>query len=676
MEMIRNASSLRKRNHEHLTSLKIVGVGWDMTAISNRRDDVISKLVPGGALGLAHLSDEALLANTRRLVGKSNELLAALLAHLAEVEARGVHRTRRCSSLYTYCIYELRFSEDAAARRSSAARLVKQFPPLLDAIANGELHLTGLLLIGPHLTPDNHVAVLGRAKFRTKKELGKLVRDLNPLPQVPDRIEPLGPATLRALRNPTWEEYVTSLAPQIRELPLGERPCDWVDDADVATEVESLGGAHRTVARGAVVVETVATRSNAGTGDAPRMTNGAERATEGAGQLTKSAEQATETVLLPVGPIPRDLPPVTGPQHYQVQFSTIEEHAQLIERAKALLARSHPGVTLGELHLEAMKLLVASLEKRRFAVTSRPQRHAPARHRNESPTQKSGATHESKAISPPRQRGNETGKHQREREREREASDIAPLGGEETNMDAAAALYQRGDETADVSTPRQRGNETSKHQREREREASDIAPLGDEETNMDGAAALCQRGDETADVSTPRQRGNETSKHQRDAVDVAALDGEATNADAEWPRQRGGETSRREPEIVEIEESAEEGGDLVSPRRCGELGASRRSRYVPAVERREVYRRDDGRCTFVDTRGERCRETRYLELHHLQPFARNGGSVAANLALRCAAHNALAAEEDFGRRLVMAHRDSPRHEAFARQPLAILEEKD
>ena len=213
-----------------------------MTAIFRGRDDMISPLTPGGDIALAELSDDELLANTRRLVGRSNQLLAALLVHLAEVEVRGAHRTRRCASLYTYCIYELRFSEDAAARRSAAARLVKQFPLLFSAIADGELHLTGLLMIGPHLTPENHVEVLGRAKFRTKKELGRLVRELCPLPQVPDRIEPLGPQLRKTLRGPTWEEYVSARAPRVRELPVGERPCDWtnVDDAiDEATSAES-----------------------------------------------------------------------------------------------------------------------------------------------------------------------------------------------------------------------------------------------------------------------------------------------------------------------------------------------------------------------------------------------------------------------------------------------------
>jgi hypothetical protein len=178
---------------------------------------------------LAGLSDAELLTATRRLVGRSNQLLASLLAHLAEVEARGIHRARACASLYTYCIYELRFSEDEAFRRVSAARLVRRFPALLDAIAAGELHLTGLLMLGPHLTPDNLAEVLALAKHRTKKELARLVRSLDPLPEVPSRIEPLGPAPSRLFSPaPTWSQSVRALNP-IRELEPGARPRDWMD---------------------------------------------------------------------------------------------------------------------------------------------------------------------------------------------------------------------------------------------------------------------------------------------------------------------------------------------------------------------------------------------------------------------------------------------------------------
>ena len=97
------------------------------------------------------------------------------------------------------------------------------------------------------------------------------------------------------------------------------------------------------------------------------------------------------------------------------------------------------------------------------------------------------------------------------------------------------------------------------------------------------------------------------------------------------------------------------------------LTPRRRGRYVPAAERREVFERDGGRCSYADSHGARCRETRYLELHHLTPFAQGGANLAANLSLRCAAHNALAAEEDFGRELIEQKRGQVRHESLAAQ---------
>jgi hypothetical protein len=57
-----------------------------------------------------------------------------------------------------------------------------------------------------------------------------------------------------------------------------------------------------------------------------------------------------------------------------------------------------------------------------------------------------------------------------------------------------------------------------------------------------------------------------------------------------------------------------------------------------------------------------------LELHHLQPFAQGGANLASNLTLRCAAHNALAAEEDFGPEYIQHKRDHARHESLAAQP--------
>jgi hypothetical protein len=75
------------------------------------------------------------------------------------------------------------------------------------------------------------------------------------------------------------------------------------------------------------------------------------------------------------------------------------------------------------------------------------------------------------------------------------------------------------------------------------------------------------------------------------------------------------------------------------------------SRHVPSAVKREVWARDRGQCAFVGGAG-RCRETGFLEYHHVVPFAAGGVTNPANLELRCRAHNALEADQWFGPLLV------------------------
>ena len=72
------------------------------------------------------------------------------------------------------------------------------------------------------------------------------------------------------------------------------------------------------------------------------------------------------------------------------------------------------------------------------------------------------------------------------------------------------------------------------------------------------------------------------------------------------------------------------------------------SRYIAAAVRREVYARDEGRCTFVAADGTRCSETCGLEFHHEVPFGQGGGSTASNVRIVCRAHNLFQAELDYG----------------------------
>ncbi len=292
--------------------------------------------------GFEHLSDEHLHASVRAWVGRTNVALAALLAHLGEVESRGIYRNKACASLHIYCVYVLRFSEDAAYRRAKAARFVKKFPALVDAVQSGELHLTGLLLLGPHLTDANLRDVLARAKHRTKREIEKLVRQLDPLPDVPARVEPLGPRPPGQCRN-TWENYVTSFCP-VRNLRPGERPRDWVQDD--ATSSADVGIANDDAA--------------------------------------------------PPSAVP-DAPP--EPQRYSIQFTASEEYVALLEEARDLLSHAEPGRSIEAIHLRAMRGLVEQLRKKRKGDVRNPRQR-----KSESSTSESGSTGAQTAPGNPRQR--------------------------------------------------------------------------------------------------------------------------------------------------------------------------------------------------------------------------------------------------------------------------------
>jgi hypothetical protein len=60
-----------------------------------------------------------------------------------------------------------------------------------------------------------------------------------------------------------------------------------------------------------------------------------------------------------------------------------------------------------------------------------------------------------------------------------------------------------------------------------------------------------------------------------------------------------------------------------------------------------MWQRDGGRCAFNGAHG-RCTETRFLEYHHVVPFAEGGEASVSNIELRCRAHNQYEAGLWFG----------------------------
>jgi hypothetical protein len=74
------------------------------------------------------------------------------------------------------------------------------------------------------------------------------------------------------------------------------------------------------------------------------------------------------------------------------------------------------------------------------------------------------------------------------------------------------------------------------------------------------------------------------------------------------------------------------------------------SRHVPNAVKSAVWQRDQGRCAFVGTTGQRCAERNFLEYHHIEPYALGGAATAGNISLRCRRHNTFEAEMLFGPR--------------------------
>jgi hypothetical protein len=70
--------------------------------------------------------------------------------------------------------------------------------------------------------------------------------------------------------------------------------------------------------------------------------------------------------------------------------------------------------------------------------------------------------------------------------------------------------------------------------------------------------------------------------------------------------------------------------------------------HVPAAVRREVWSRDDGKCTWPLDSGGICGSTLRLEIDHVIPRGRGGPSTIDNCRLTCAMHNQLAARHVYG----------------------------
>src|SRR5687768_6462171 len=107
----------------------------------------------------SHLTDAELVAAIEGLVGDERDVTARVVAHLAEIDARGLYVPAGYPSLYIYCREGLGYSEDAAYNRKAAALVARRFPVVVDMLADGRLSLTVVKLLAPVLDDENYERV-------------------------------------------------------------------------------------------------------------------------------------------------------------------------------------------------------------------------------------------------------------------------------------------------------------------------------------------------------------------------------------------------------------------------------------------------------------------------------------------------------------------------------------
>lgn len=176
-------------------------------------------------MDFAHISDDALLIEMQRLVASEREATARLVACLAELDRRRLYLALGFTSLFKYRTDTLRLSEDATFARIEVARAARRFPCLVAHLAAGDLTLTAIRLLAPHLTQDNHHALLTEARHKGVKEMQHVIARHHPQPPVPSTIrKPPDPrAGVAVAAAPPSQEVAAS--PALLARPVSTSPC-------------------------------------------------------------------------------------------------------------------------------------------------------------------------------------------------------------------------------------------------------------------------------------------------------------------------------------------------------------------------------------------------------------------------------------------------------------------
>jgi hypothetical protein len=238
-----------------------------------------------------------------------------------------------CSSLFVYCTQVLHLSEHAAYGRIEAARAVRRFPVILERLERGELTLTAVSLLRPHLTDANFCDLLDAARHKSKRDVERLVAAIAPRPDASTIVRKL-PARVAAvsaasIENGAAEVLTTTLAVNN---PALKAPTNCLPVTPPRADDFALDAA-------------------------PELA---------VAPLASAPYKPAHLVVTPL-----------APERYKVQFTVSRETHDKLRRAQDLLRHAVPNGDPAEIFDRALTLLVEQLEKAKLASARRAGRSRP-----------------------------------------------------------------------------------------------------------------------------------------------------------------------------------------------------------------------------------------------------------------------------------------------------------
>jgi hypothetical protein len=306
-------------------------------------------------------SDLELLGALSALVGAGRQLLAEVVAHLAEVEERRLHLDAGYGSMFAYCVARLGMSEDEACRRIEVARLARRYPLLFPLLANGKVSLSVAALLKPHLSSDNCDTLLALVAGQSVQRARERLAAHFPKPDVASSIRKLPERNGGATDSrPVAPAVSLPPAPATRSAELA-----WASSRNVVTAAEENTVDPLHADRRELTATPVASATaSAATSPAPEPL-----------RLTLQTPRS------------RAMEPLS-PGRYRVQFSADTELKNKLELARDLLRHTLPNGDLAPIIARALDLLIEQLMKRRVGAPT--QRRAERPKVSHSPTSPSG----------------------------------------------------------------------------------------------------------------------------------------------------------------------------------------------------------------------------------------------------------------------------------------------